>query len=103
MKAAVHLGPIYVENLEVYRNTHFEELENLFDITQKQMSDRQGEILNVKNDWLDSSPMGEIYTCSRSGDSVDDSKSTCLLRFRTMLGELSDHSEANRRWKNQVK
>ena len=33
MTAAVHLGPTYTENLEVYKNTHFEELPNLFDIT----------------------------------------------------------------------
>ena len=35
MKAAIHLGPNYVENLEVFRNTNFEELQNLIDITQK--------------------------------------------------------------------
>ena len=28
MKAAVHLGPNHTENLEVYRNTNFEELQN---------------------------------------------------------------------------
>ena len=32
---------------------------------------------------------------------MDESKSTCPLRLR--LGKLSDHSEANRRWENQVK
>ena len=52
MKAAVHLGPNYVENLEVFRNTNFEELQNLFDITQKLMLDHQAEILNVTTiDW----------------------------------------------------
>ena len=34
-KALVHLGPSYNENLEVYRNTNFEELKTLFDITQE--------------------------------------------------------------------
>ena len=29
MKAATHLGPIYTEILEVFRNTNFEELQNL--------------------------------------------------------------------------
>ena len=48
MKAAIHLGPHYVENLEVYRNTIFEELQNLFHITQKLVLHHQGEILNVK-------------------------------------------------------
>ena len=31
--------------------------------------------------------MGVIYTFARSGDYVDESKSTCLLIFRLMLGE----------------
>ena len=48
MKAAIHLRPNCVENLEVYRNTNFEELENLFDITQKVILDHHLEILNVK-------------------------------------------------------
>ena len=29
MKASVHLGPNYTENLEVYRNTNFEDLQNV--------------------------------------------------------------------------
>ena len=28
MKAAIHLGPNYTENLEVFKNTNFEEIEN---------------------------------------------------------------------------
>ena len=46
-KAAVHLGPNYVENLEVFRNTNFEELQNLIDITQKLIFDHPVEVLNV--------------------------------------------------------
>ena len=34
MKAAIHMGQSYNENLEVYRNMNFEELQNLFHITQ---------------------------------------------------------------------
>ena len=48
MKAAIHLGPNYVENLEVYRNTNFEELQHLFDVSQKLKLNHQSEILNVK-------------------------------------------------------
>ena len=33
MKASAHPGPNYNEKLEVYKNTNFEELKNLFDIT----------------------------------------------------------------------
>ena len=35
MKASVHIGPNYNEKLEVYRNTNFEELKNLWVITQR--------------------------------------------------------------------
>ena len=47
MKAAIHLGPNYIEILEVYRNTNFEELQNLFDITQRFILEHGAEILNV--------------------------------------------------------
>ena len=35
MKAAIHLGPNYLSNSEIYKNTKFEETESLFNITQK--------------------------------------------------------------------
>ena len=47
MKAATHLGPKYIENLEVYKNTNFEEIQILFGITQKLMSGHSDEILNL--------------------------------------------------------
>ena len=37
MKAAVHLGPNCLVNLEVYKNMNFEEVESFFNITQKLM------------------------------------------------------------------
>ena len=40
-------APDFSETLEVYKNTNFEELQNLFDITQK-LVHKQGEILNVR-------------------------------------------------------
>ena len=48
MNAAIHLGPNYSENLEVYKNTNFEEIPNLFGITQKLILDLSDEIANVK-------------------------------------------------------
>ena len=45
--AAIQLGPDYTQILEAYKNTNFEELQNLFDITQK-LVHMQGEILDVK-------------------------------------------------------
>ena len=46
-KAAIHPGPNYFVSREVYRNTNTEELQNLFDITQKLILDHPAEILNV--------------------------------------------------------
>ena len=43
MKTAVHLGPNYKDNLEVYRNTSFAELKNLFDITQRLILEHEAE------------------------------------------------------------
>ena len=99
MKVAIHLGPNYAEHLEVYRNTNFEELQNLFDITQKLILDHQAEILNVTTiDWT--SPSWTRSTQSHDQE-ISSTKSTRLLRFRH--GKVSDHSEANRRWENLVK
>ena len=41
MKAAIHLGPTYIENLEVFKNANFEEIRSLFSITQMLTWDRQ--------------------------------------------------------------
>ena len=48
MTAAIHLGPSFTANLEVYKNTNFEEIMSLFGITQKLISDHSEEIQNVK-------------------------------------------------------
>ena len=34
MKAAIHLGPDFLMNSEIYKNTKFENIENVFNITQ---------------------------------------------------------------------
>ena len=44
----LHMGPNYTHNLEIYKNTNFEELQNLFDITQKLVTYKQLKIQNVK-------------------------------------------------------
>ena len=55
MKAAIHLGPNYLTNSEIYENTKFEEVESLFNVTQKLVMELSEEILIVK--WLEySSP-----------------------------------------------
>ena len=52
IKASVHLGSGDTEKLEVYRNTHFEGLQNLFDVTQRLILEHHVEILKVSPvDW----------------------------------------------------
>ena len=47
MKAAIHLGPNYLTNSEIYKNTKFEEIESLFNVTQKLVMEHSEEILIV--------------------------------------------------------
>ena len=47
MKAAIHLGPCHLANLEVHKNTNFEEIQSLFNITQKLVLELSEEILVV--------------------------------------------------------
>ena len=49
MNAAIHLGPNYVSNVEIHKNTKFEEIESLFNITQKGIEEHSEEILNVRS------------------------------------------------------
>ena len=44
MEAAIHLGPDYLAKLEVYKNTKFEEIQSLFNITQKTILEHSEEI-----------------------------------------------------------
>ena len=72
MKAAVHLGTNYTEILEVYGNANLEELQNLFDITQRWMLNHEAEILNSSPiDWTAPSrtksalPHGQVITWTK--------------------------------------
>ena len=90
MKAAIHIGEIYLANLEVYKNTNFEEIQSSFSITQKLILEHSEEILNV-HPIVSTSP-----SWTRSALSHDQviqwtkEKSTCIFRFRTMLGKMYD-------------
>ena len=46
MLAAIHLGPDFLMNSEIYKNTRFENIENVFNITQQLLHSE--EFLNVR-------------------------------------------------------
>ena len=101
MKAAIHMGPDCIKILEVCQNTNFEELQNLFDITQK-LVHKQREILNVR--------MIECASPSwtRSSLAQDQAIMWSKAKVRVFsdsvlwLGKMTDPTDANRRWEGQV-
>ena len=46
-ESSLHLGPNYLAILDTYKNTNFEEIQNLFNITQKLILENSEENLNV--------------------------------------------------------
>ena len=87
MKAKVHLGPNYNENLVKYRDTNFEELKTFFDIAQRLISNHGFDILNVSTIEWQSIPW---MRSTLSHDRVikwAKAKSTRLLRFSSMSGK----------------
>ena len=85
MKAAIHLGPNYLANSEIYTHTKFEEIESLFNITQKLVMERafwrdsECEMPGTFITFLD-----EISIISWSSDQMGKGKSMCLCWFRSM-------------------
>ena len=69
MKAAIHLGPNYLVNLEVYKKKNFEEIQSLSNITQKWTID-----------------MDEIRINSRSSGSVDKKPKYVSTQIPFLLG-----------------
>ena len=101
MKAAIHLGPNYIEILQENRNTNFEELRNLFDITQILILDHQAVILNVTTivrtapSWARSTlTHDQVIMWTKAKVRVYSDSVSCLVK-------MSAHSETNRRWENQ--
>ena len=66
MKVAIHLGPNYTGNLEMYKNANFKEIQNLFEITQKLLSDSECEVC-----WKQGCIMDEIHISFGTSDQVD--------------------------------
>ena len=102
MKAAVHLGPIHTDNLVVFKNTSFGEIQNLFGITQNLISDHSEENLNVRP--IESKTPSWTRSILSHGQVIKWTKAKVLVDSDSVpcMGKLSDHSEANRRWEGQV-
>ena len=102
-RAVIHLGQNYEKNLETYKFTNFEQIENLFSVTQNLVADSLLEILNVKTIdprsvcWTRSTlpnnqvkKVGQKQKCRVHSDSV------------RCLGKIPSRKEAKTRWASQV-
>ena len=102
MEASVHIGENYNDILSAYRNTNFDGLKTLLDITQKLILDQNYEILNVSAiEWHFTPCMTSILLHDKAlkwttakvhihSDSV-----LCLVRMH-------GHPEANEKCKDQL-
>ena len=100
VKASVHLGPSYNENLVAYRNTNFKELKTLFDTTQRLILEHAFEIPNVSTIewkftfWMRSTLLHDKVTkLAKAKVHVYSNSVLCL-------GKVHEHSEANAKWKD---
>ena len=102
MKAAIHLGPNYLANLEVYRNTNFEEAESLFNITQKSIMEHSEDILNVKP--LENSSPSWTRPVLSHDQAIKWAKAKVRVYSDSVLcvGQMNESNEAIAKWEGQV-
>ena len=98
MKAAIHLGPNHLTNVEIYENTNFEEIESLLSITQKIMEHPE-EILNVKFHLHPGRDQCDLMIKRSNGQRQ---KYVSLLIPFWVFGHMKDSPEAIERWRGQV-
>ena len=96
------LGQNYERNLETYKSTNFEQVENLFSMTQNVVVDNSTETLNVKK-------INCRSLCwTRSTQAHDQVKRWSQAKLRVYsdsglcLGKMSSGAEAKARWSSQV-
>ena len=102
MKDAIHLGPNYLSNSEIYKNTKFEEIESLFNITQKLVMEHSEEILKVK--CLDCSSLAWARSVLSHDQTIKWAKAKVCVHADSLLcvGQMKDSPGAIKRWKGQV-
>ena len=89
MKAAIHIGPKYLTNSEIYKSTKLVEIERLFNVTQKLVMEHYEEILNVK--WLAYLSPSWMRSVLSHDQAINWPKAKVLV-----------YAEAKARWEGQV-
>ena len=97
MKAAIHLGEDHNENFVTYRNTNFDALKTLFDITQKLILKQKHEILNVSTIEWQFTPVLHYKVLKWANAKVH-----VYLDSVLCLGRMHGHLQAKEKWKDQL-
>ena len=86
MKAAIHLGPDFLENSEIYKNTKFENIEKMFKHFSKMNKRALCRNSECKDPGLSFTLMDKINTVRRQRGQVGEGKSLYLRRFSSICG-----------------
>ena len=100
MKAAVHLGPNCLVNLEVYKNMNFEEIESFFNITQKLMPEHSDWIWNRLRVHLDHGRVQCCFMIKRSSGQMQ--KVRVFSDSVLCVGQINESKEAITRREGQM-
>ena len=101
MKPSIHLGPNCLANLEVYKIPKLEEIDSLFNITQKLILEHSEEILNVKP--LESSSPSWTGSVLSHDQAIKWTKAKVRVYsdFVPCVGQMNERKEAITRWERQ--
>ena len=102
MEAAIHLGPNYLTNSEIYNKTKFEQIGCVFNIAEKLVMEHSEEILNVK--CLEYSSPSWARSVLANDQAIKWAKAKVCVYADTVpcVGQMKDISGATERWKGQV-
>ena len=103
MIAAIHLWPNYVSNSEIYKNTKFENIENVFNITQNLIQEHSEEILNAK--CLEYSSLSWAKSVLANDQALKRAKAKACVHADSFLciGRMEQAPGATvQRWKGQI-
>ena len=96
MKSAVHPCREYQQNLIACRNTNFEDLKTLFDVTLRLIVEHSLEIQNLSSPWMRATLChDQVIKWAKAKVHVHSDSVLCL-------GKLHSHSEANEKRKDQI-
>ena len=101
-KAAINLGPNCLANPEVYKNTDFEEIQSLVNITQKLIWEHFEEILNVNT--IESASPSWTRSVSSHDQVIRWTKAKVRVYSDSVLclGMMNDSKDAITKWEGQV-